>query len=138
MWAFVRACCVQMMYHPNGGGAALRRPLGWLLGLWHPVKQAALLVFRVYGYTFLAPAFHNAHPRMRYPDDKARVSFAMSTMVRMMVAYGMEGGIREEMMKLMAVRNEEVDFDMRPHLVNLKDLFEYVIPTVRCVSVDIL
>ncbi len=64
----------------------MRKPMMWWRGVWHPIKQAALLMFKVFGPTFLAPYFHHMFPSNRYPEEKARLSMAMSTLVKMSVA----------------------------------------------------
>ncbi len=120
--------CAKVLYRDGGGGKSLIKKTTWLLGVWHPIKQCAILLFKVFGPTFLAPAFHHENPANCYPQKKARLSMALSTMVKMFVAYH-KGGLRQAMLAFME-KKEKLKFEFRAHAQNLFDMFEYFIPTV--------
>ena len=50
------------MYDPSNAGRQLAERVAPILGLWHPLKQLMLLLWRRFAHSFFAPYLHNLIP----------------------------------------------------------------------------
>ena len=56
------------MYDPSNAGRQLAERVAPILGLWHPLKQLMLLLWRRFAHSFFAPYLHNLIPGSRYHE----------------------------------------------------------------------
>ena len=60
------------MYDPSNAGRLLAERVAPILGLWHPLKQLMLLLWRRFAHSFFAPYLHNLIPGSRYHEKPVK------------------------------------------------------------------
>ncbi len=115
-----------MFYDKNGAGIHLRKYVGWSLAWWHNYKWATYRIMSVFGVDFIGPLFHNLFPDRSFDVKKMSVPSATAILSYIRLSYP---NVKPELDAAIALGNRVHPADMIL-LVNLRDLFEYFIPTV--------
>lgn len=113
------------MYDTSGCGESMKQFLSITLGVWHPLKQATLLIIRMFKTLFIAPLFHFLHPGELFFQ---KPSFTQGTYLLSLIrlAYpSFKDNLRD------IIKDQAVVFEMRVVAQNLFDLCEFFIPLVR-------
>ena len=98
------------------------------MGSWHTYKIACAWVWKMYSPFFLGPMFHYLHPAGHFKREDKHSTIQL-WLTRMRLAYP---AIKDELVK--AIDECKVrDRNLYNHLLNLRGLFEYFIPTVSCI-----
>ncbi len=113
------------MYDGSGCGKRLRTQVVMMMGVWHQYKDANMLIWREFGYSFLGPLFHALYPGGKF-FKKPRLTQALSLLSIVRLSYP---SWRKQLMKLSD--DPQLDRKLMGHVTNLVDLCEYFIPTVN-------
>jgi hypothetical protein len=118
--------CVQTFYDKNDAGTNLRKYTGWSLAWWHNYKWATFRILLVFGPDFIAPLFHRIFPDREFAPRKMSVPSATAILSYIRLSYAAVKPDLDAAIKLgNAIRPNQMVL-----LLNLRDLFEYFIPTV--------
>jgi len=113
------------MYDPSGVGRELLNRVAPVLGLWHPVKQLMLLIWRRFAPSFFAPLLHALVPGSRY-HEKPQLIKIHSIFTYLRLAYP---AVRDRLMSMHG--DLQITLTGRSFVANLLDLFEFYIVLVR-------
>ncbi len=97
------------------------------MGIWHPYKDANILIWRRFGYSFLARLFHTLYPDGIY-SDKPRLTQVLSLLTTVRLSYPKWKPQLDNLRETAGL-----DRKLTGHIRNLHDLCEFYIPTVSSV-----
>ena len=117
---------LQLLYDKNGAGVHLREYMGWSLAWWHNYKWATYRIMHVFGVDFIAPLFHNLFPDRNFDVKKMSVPSATAILSYIRLSYA---NVKGDLDTAINMGNRVLPAQMIL-LLNLRDLFEYFIPTV--------
>ena len=115
-----------MFYDKNRAGKHLRNYTGWSLAWWHNYKWATFRILLVYGPDFFAPLFHRLFPDREFNPRKMSVPSATALLSYVRLAYPEVKPYLDNAINL----GNAIHPNQMALLKNLRDLFEYFIPTV--------
>ena len=115
-----------MFYDQNDAGKHLRKYTGWSLAWWHNYKWATYRILLVFGPDFLGPLFHRIFPDRQFDCRKMSVPSATAVLSYVRLSYS---NVRADLDAAIKLGNA-VPPNQMIMLMNLRDLFEYFIPTV--------
>ena len=120
------ACAPQLFYDRSGVAAPMKQYFSMTLGVWHPRKQASILLWRRFRPLLIGKLFHCLHPGSNcYRDAKlTQITFVLSAI---RLAYP---SIRDDLGKVIADVNR-VSLQQRVAARNIQDMCEFFIPVVR-------
>ena len=119
-------CCLQILYDKNGAGVHLRKYMGWSLAWWHNYKWSTYRIMSVFGVDFIGPLFHTLFPDRSFDVKKMSVPSATAILSYIRLSYPEVKDVLDEAIKLGNLLHPT----QMTLLLNLRDLFEYFIPTV--------
>ncbi len=113
------------MFDLSNCGKILRGKVAMMLGIWHPYKDANMLLWKRFGHTFLAPLFHILYPAGIFHTKSPRLTSILSLLSLVRLSYPKWRANLIEVMEC-----DDVHRELKGHLRNLWDLCEFFIPTV--------
>ena len=117
------------MYDPSNAGRQLAERVAPILGLWHPLKQLMLLLWRRFAHSFFAPYLHNLIPGSRHHEKPQLVKLhSLFTFLRL--AYPT---VQPALHMLRT--NPSLTEAGRQFVENLIDIFEFYIVLVLCLCI---
>jgi hypothetical protein len=115
----------QVMYDTRGLGDGFRQNSVAIFGTWHVMKMLSTVVWRAFQDDFIGPLFHTMFPNNPFPTTpRLIVCHRFFTLLRL--AYPSFSNT----VKLLLTK-EGLAVKERNHLLNLQDMCEFFIPTVR-------
>lgn len=112
------------MYDHSDCGQHLRRSVVLLMGIWHPYKQANMLLWQRFGHLYLARLFHALYPTGKY-FPKPRLTHILSLLTIFRLSFP---AWRPKLVELL--ESDNCSLAMRPHAQNLLDLGDFFVPEV--------
>lgn len=122
--------CLQVLYDKNGAGIHLRKYMGWSLAWWHNYKWATYRIITVFAVDFIGPLFHNLFPDRTFNVKQMSVPSATAILSYIRLSYP---AVKPDLDAAIALGNTVKPSQMIL-LKNMRDLFEYFIPTVGSCS----
>ena len=122
--------CLQILYDKNGAGIHLRKFMGWPLAWWHNYKWATYRIITVFAVDFIGPLFHNLFPDRTFNVKQMSVPSATAILSYIRLSYPAVNGDLDAAIAL----GNTVKPSQMILLKNMRDLFEYFIPTVGLCS----
>ena len=126
---YVRYCRVmQVLYDKSltaNDGNILRTSTVWMMGVWHPYKEANLKIWQTFGQHFLAPLFHALFPGGRFYKN-AKLAQVLNVLTIVRLSWSSWRPDLEALLK----DKRLVSHPIHKHAQNLKDLCDYFIPQV--------
>lgn len=122
---------MQMMYSPSLEVSAQRQSLVPVLGVWHPMKVAFERIHDVFLPFFWAPAMHALAPRSPIFPKTKKLQKLISFFLQVMHSYPSFQTKLDN-----ALNRNQLNTNQRNILLNLKDIFEYYIPSVSFFATD--
>jgi len=117
-------CFSQVMYASNSNAGQRLERLSLWLGCWHIFKNASERVFSVFLSPFLAGAMHSIAPGNKIFSSPRLVEI-LGLFLRLRFAYPSFKNLLSH-----SLQSPHVNDDCKSVLLNMKDLFEFFIPTV--------
>ena len=118
--------CLQLLYDKNGAGVHLRKYMGWSLAWWHNYKWATYRIMSVFAVDFIAPLFHTLFPDRNFSVKMMSVPSCTAILSYIRLSYPK---VKPEL-DAAILQGNTVHPKQMILLLNLRDLFEYFIPTV--------
>jgi len=115
----------QILFGTQGLMESEKSRMYFALGLWHPYKVACEVLYRMYARSVFAPLIH-AIDAMSCIYRKPKLMRIATLMTQVRLAYP---AFRDVLLD--ALNRSDVAGPDRVHLRNIRDLFEYFIPSVR-------
>ena len=113
------------MYDKSKCGDELRRKCAVFMGLWHPYKQATILIWRRFATSIIAPLFHHLYPGSSFFTKPKTLTQATTLLTCMRLAYeSVKDDIHETLL------DYNLDQGHRALAQNLVDVCEFFIPVV--------
>lgn len=117
---------LQLFYDQNDTGKHLRKYTGWSLAWWHNYKWATYRILLVFGPDLIGPLFHRIFPDRSFDARKMSVPSATAVLSYIRLSYS---SVKDDLDAAIKLGNAIMPNQMIM-LMNLRDLFEYFIPTV--------
>jgi hypothetical protein len=113
------------MYDGSGAGKELRKVAYNGLAYWHTMKIAFFKIYELFANEFMTASFHLLYPGNIFFAKPSYLSSVMVHLTYIRLAYP---SFRPQL--LAALEREDLTFEQRVRLGNLKDLCEFFIPVV--------
>ena len=126
--------CLQLLYDKNGAGVHLRKYTGWSLAWWHNYKWATYRIMTVFAVDFIGPLFHTLFPDRQFSVKMMSVPSVTAILSYIRLSYP---NVKPEL-DAAILRGSSVHPAQMILLLNLRDLFEYFIPTVSLLLQDLI
>jgi hypothetical protein len=113
-----------VVYDADGRCDEWRKKVCVVLGLWHPYKQANLVIWKRFGRSFLARMFHTLFPgKLFFNKPKLRAIVGHFNVLRL--AYKQIKKPLKEALAMSGLNKHQAGY-----LQNMQALFEFYIPVV--------
>jgi hypothetical protein len=125
----------QVFYDSSDGARKFRKQTANCLEFWHTFKMGYHLLYRNFADFVFAPLFHHICPGHTFYKKPSRLIQIQEACLSLQLAYR-DPVVRAEMAALLAKHCDvgSVAAAQRTVLINLRDLIEYFLPVVCCLS----
>jgi hypothetical protein len=117
------------MYDGSGAGKELRKVTYNGLAYWHTMKIAFFKIYEMFADEFITASFHHLYPGNIFFAKPSYLSAVMVHLTYIRLAYPL---FKKQLHAALA--KDDLNFEQRVRLSNLKDLCEFFIPVVRSIS----
>ena len=121
------------MYDKNDRGRCLRESVVCTLGWWHSFKTAAFLIYHRFHADIFAGLFHSLYPANEFFPKPSNLSGILALMSFINIGYPEFKAPLQA-----ALANDDLDPNMKNHLLNIQSLCEFFIPVVTIYIVCVI
>jgi hypothetical protein len=112
------------MYDKSYGGVHLRKEMVCTLAWWHTYKTAAFKIYKAFTSSVFAPLFHTLFPANIFFTKPSTLNSVVALFQYIRIAYN---DVKRDIERALETN---LSANMKNHLLNLKSLCVYFIPTV--------
>jgi hypothetical protein len=117
----------QTMYDKSYGGVRLRQEMVCTLAWWHTYKTAAFKIYKAFSASIFAPLFHTLFPSNIFFTKPPTLNSVVALFQYLIIAY------KEVEQDIERALETPLTPNMKHHILNLKALCVYFIPTVHII-----